>query len=183
MERKLVQPLRPLAQTIGTTATGPYWGAGYYPWAWFGAGAAAGWWGSPGYAYVNPYYVAADYSGDSYNYDQPIPAPPQTDTTANYAVDDSATAGGDTQQTVYSDSGDANTQQAMVIFNSGRELFKQNDYQGALDKVDQAIKMLPSDATLHEFRGACLFALKQYQKRPPPFTRSWPPAPVGIGTP
>jgi tetratricopeptide (TPR) repeat protein len=112
---------------------------------------------------VNPYYVAADYSGDSYNYDQPIPAPAQTDT-ATYAADDSATSGGDTQQTVYPDSGDTNTQQAMAIFNSGRELFKQNDYQGALDKVDQAIKMLPSDATLHEFRGACQFALKKYQE-------------------
>jgi tetratricopeptide (TPR) repeat protein len=147
----------------------PYWG-GNYPWAWFGAGAALGWWASPGttYVYSNPYYIASDDVDDGYNYSQPIPAPTQTEQ-ALYSEDsggipppsDQDQSGG---QTTYADSSDPNTQQAVAIFDSGRALFKQGDYQGALDKTDQAIKLLPSDATLHEFRGACLFALKNYQQ-------------------
>jgi hypothetical protein len=147
----------------------PYWGAGNYPWAWFGAGAALGWWASPGAAYVysNPYYVASDYAADSYDYAQPIPAPTQTET-VGYADDTSGVPPSDQPsdqgQTTYADSGDPNTQQAIAIFDSGRELFKQQNYQGALEKVDEAIKLLPSDATLHEFRGLCLFAMKRYQE-------------------
>jgi tetratricopeptide (TPR) repeat protein len=150
----------------------PYWGGGY-PWAWFGAGAAFGWWGSPNYVYTNPYYVVSDDADDSYNYDQPIPAPTQTSQAEQslYAQD----SGGipplanqsdstDPNQTTYADNSDPNTQQAIAIFNSGRTLFKQGDYQGALGKTDQAIKLLPSDATLHEFRGLCLFAMKRYQE-------------------
>ena len=140
----------------------PYWPGGY-PWAWFGAGTAIGWWASPGtsYVYSNPYYVEpTDYSDDYYNYSQPIP-PPAQDPAAVVESADSPTTDG---QTTNADAGDANTQQAMASFNAGRALFKQGNYQGALDKVDDAITLLPSDATLHEFRGACLFALKRYQE-------------------
>ena len=147
----------------------PYWG-GNYPWAWFGAGARIGWWASPGttYVYSNPYYVASDDVDDGYNYSQPIPAqlkpskPLYSDDSGGIPPpSDQDQSGG---QTTYADSSDPNTQQAIAIFDSGRALFKQGDYQGALDKTDQAIKLLPSDATLHEFHGACLFALKNYQQ-------------------
>ena len=133
-------------------------------------GTAFGWWGSPTYVYSNPYYVASDDGDDGYNYAQPIPAPAQTEQSL-YAQDSGGippptdqSQSGDSDQTTFADSGDANTQQAIAIFNSGRTLFKQGDYQGALDKTDQAIKLLPSDATLHEFRGLCLFAMKRYQE-------------------
>jgi tetratricopeptide (TPR) repeat protein len=34
----------------------------------------------------------------------------------------------------------------------------------ALRSIDDALALLPSDATLHEFRSLCLFALKEYQQ-------------------
>jgi tetratricopeptide (TPR) repeat protein len=139
-----------------------YWGAGAYPWAWFGAGAAAGWWASPGttYVYDNPYYVApiGGDTDDDPNYSQPIPAPPSdADAPLSGEPAPGDVSGGSTNQ-------DPNIQQAENIFNSARAQFKAGDYQGALDKTDQAIKLLPSDATLHEFRALCLFALKKYQE-------------------
>jgi hypothetical protein len=147
----------------------PYWGQGYYPWAWFGVGAGLGWWATPGttYVYNNPYYVVADDSDGGFDYGQPIPPPAEQEppqlaeaTTAGLPPPDAS----DASATFADTTSDPNTQQAVQIFDSGRALFKQSDYQGALDKVDQAIKLLPSDATLHEFRALCLFALKQYQE-------------------
>ena len=140
-----------------------YWGNGSYPWAWFGAGAALGWWASPGvsYVYENPYYVAPVDSTVYYpDYSDPIPPPQdqaaQTGEPVPEALADEGAAGGSED--------DPNTQKAVAIFDAGRELFKSGDYKGALDKVNQAIQLLPSDATLHEFRALCLFALKQYKE-------------------
>jgi thioredoxin-like negative regulator of GroEL len=56
------------------------------------------------------------------------------------------------------------TQEAMELFDEAREFFKNSDYEVALQLADQAIELLPSDATLHEFRALCLFALKDYQQ-------------------
>lgn len=141
-----------------------YWGHGYYPWAWFGAGAALGWWASPGttYVYDNPYYVAPVDSSSYYpNYSQPI-SPPANET----ASPDSANmaSGVAADQSGVAPDEDANAQKAMAICDTARALFKKADYQAALDKVNQAIQILPSDATLHEFRALCLFALKQYKE-------------------
>ena len=54
--------------------------------------------------------------------------------------------------------------QAISTFNSAREAFKAGDYPKALDLVNQAIKTMPNDATLHEFRALTLFALKRYDE-------------------
>jgi tetratricopeptide (TPR) repeat protein len=53
---------------------------------------------------------------------------------------------------------------AMTAFDSAREAFKAADYPKALELVDQALKAMPNDATLHEFRGLTLFALKRYDE-------------------
>ncbi|MCC7083630.1 MAG: tetratricopeptide repeat protein [Pirellulales bacterium] len=142
-----------------------YWGRGYYPWAWFGAGAlTGGWWGWPGtgYAYSNPYYVAPAYVNDGYyspDYSQPIPPP------VNAEVDSSPAPGESTpDDTNPSQQQDPKIAAAMAVFNDSRTLFKQGDYDGALKKVDHAIQGLPSDAALHEFRAACLFALGKYKE-------------------
>ena len=45
-----------------------------------------------------------------------------------------------------------------------REAFKAGDYPKALDLVDQALKTMPNDATLHEFRALVLFAFKRYDE-------------------
>jgi tetratricopeptide (TPR) repeat protein len=147
-----------------------YWGGGY-PWAWFGAGAAIGWWASPDTAYVydNPYYVEPAYADEGYypDYSQPIAAPPVAETVLDqpYVGEPTIAApgGGDSGVTA-AETEDPATKQAVATFDAGRELFKKGDYQSALANADQAIKQLPSDTTLHEFRALCLFALKRYQE-------------------
>jgi tetratricopeptide (TPR) repeat protein len=54
--------------------------------------------------------------------------------------------------------------QAVATFDSAREAFKAGDYAKALELVGQAIKVMPNDATLHEFRAQTLFALKRYDE-------------------
>jgi TolA-binding protein len=48
-------------------------------------------------------------------------------------------------------------------FDKARAAFKGGDYVTALQMVDEAIKGLPGDATLHEFRALVLFAQKKYK--------------------
>jgi hypothetical protein len=144
-----------------------YWGGGSYPWAWFGAGAVAGWWASPGttYVYSNPYYVQPADSVVYYpDYSQPIPPPEEEPPPSGEATYDNTAASGEVTAASANTDNDPNTAEAVSIFDAGRALFKNGDFQGALDKTDQAIKLLPSDATLHEFRALCLFALKRYQE-------------------
>jgi uncharacterized protein (TIGR03066 family) len=45
-----------------------------------------------------------------------------------------------------------------------RAAFKQGDYEGALREIDVAIKSLPNDAALHQFRALVFFALKDYKQ-------------------
>jgi len=59
---------------------------------------------------------------------------------------------------------DEATQQAIAHFDAARSAFKQGDYDVALKRVDEAIGLLPSDATLHEFRGLVLFAQGEFQQ-------------------
>jgi tetratricopeptide (TPR) repeat protein len=54
--------------------------------------------------------------------------------------------------------------QATTVFDSAREAFRSGDYTRALELDDQALKTTPSDATLHEFRALCLFALQRYDE-------------------
>jgi tetratricopeptide (TPR) repeat protein len=92
------------------------------------------------YVFVNPFF---DKSTTVFNYSKPLPPPPVD------PVDDAeATAAADA---------------AIEIFDRARAAFKQGDWKDALDLVDEAIKELPTDATLHEFRALCLFALKEYK--------------------
>jgi tetratricopeptide (TPR) repeat protein len=53
---------------------------------------------------------------------------------------------------------------ALDFFDRAREAFKDGNYEQALALVNKAIVELPSDATLHEFRALCLFALKDYHQ-------------------
>ena len=97
--------------------------------------------------YYNPYYGEYGYGGTNtvvqqpiiYDYSRPI------DATANPPVD-------------------SVTQQAMSTFDQAREAFKNGDYNTALNLVDQALKQVPNDPTLHEFRALVLFALGRYEE-------------------
>ena len=54
--------------------------------------------------------------------------------------------------------------EAFQRFEAARTAFKANDYHKALAEVDHAIKLLPSDATMHEFRSLVLFAEGKYHE-------------------
>jgi tetratricopeptide (TPR) repeat protein len=54
------------------------------------------------------------------------------------------------------------TDAAVADFNSARDAFKAGDYTKALSLVDQAIRVSPNEAALHEFRGVTLFASGRY---------------------
>ena len=99
--------------------------------------------GSGYVGYYNPYYSSA-YANYGYNYSQPIPVyyNAQATTSSNGTVGNSA-----------SDSLDA----AVAAF-------KQNNYDAALDLVNQGIKQQPDDSVLHEFRALVLFAKGDYQQ-------------------
>jgi tetratricopeptide (TPR) repeat protein len=97
--------------------------------------------------YSNPYYgggfgggngVVAQQAG-IYDYAQPID--PQT---------------AQPDQTV--------SNQAVSTFDTAREAFKAGDYAKALALVNQTIKAMPNDPTLHEFRAQTLFALGRYDE-------------------
>jgi tetratricopeptide (TPR) repeat protein len=59
---------------------------------------------------------------------------------------------------------DEATEEAIALFDKGREAFRAGDYKKALELADQAIELLPTDATLHEFRALALFAMKEFQQ-------------------
>lgn len=56
------------------------------------------------------------------------------------------------------------TDAALAMFDSARASFKAGHYAEALQLTEQALNKLPNDATLHEFRGLCLFALGKFDQ-------------------
>lgn len=56
------------------------------------------------------------------------------------------------------------TQASVSTFDQARAAFRNGDYAGALALDEQALAKLPSDATVHEFRALCLFALGRYDE-------------------
>jgi Tfp pilus assembly protein PilF len=53
-------------------------------------------------------------------------------------------------------------QPAVAKFDQGRASFSQGDYATALQLTDEALKTMPNDAALHEFRGLIYFAIGKY---------------------
>jgi tetratricopeptide (TPR) repeat protein len=51
---------------------------------------------------------------------------------------------------------------ALAQFDAARQAFAVGDYAGALKLTDQALTVLPNDATLHEFRALVFFAVGKY---------------------
>jgi tetratricopeptide (TPR) repeat protein len=52
---------------------------------------------------------------------------------------------------------------AVANFTAAREAFGSGDYANALKLTDEALKVLPNDATLHEFRALILYAVGKYE--------------------
>ena len=146
-----------------------------YPSFWYGAGtASAGWLDSGGdtYVYNNPYYTPpADTTvvvQPQLNYSAPLPAPTVEQTALAYPPepDPSAFESGELPTTpppAPSNGGPIVTE-ANKHFDAAREAFKRGDYPLAQSLAEKAIVLLPSDATLHEFRALTLFAQKKYKE-------------------
>jgi tetratricopeptide (TPR) repeat protein len=143
-----------------------YWHHGYWHTGNWGWGTAAAWglagWGlgamyySSGYGgYSNPYYVSAPATTGTYaDYSTPIPV-----------VADQAPAGDETSATAAGNEPalSPETAAALKIFDAAREAFKAGNFPEAQQQIDAALKQLPNDAALHEFRGLVQFAQGKYQ--------------------
>jgi tetratricopeptide (TPR) repeat protein len=55
------------------------------------------------------------------------------------------------------------SERAVHRFDDAREVFRRGEYGRASELVDEAIELLPSDPTLHQFRALVLFARQRFQ--------------------
>lgn len=102
------------------------------------------------YTYANPYVggpVVIDNS--TYNYNQPIILPPDEQTLDADPDEDLPFA--------------EIAEEPLDNFDAARKSFYRGDYEAALSSVNAAIREMPNDAVLHEFRALVLFALGKYQ--------------------
>jgi tetratricopeptide (TPR) repeat protein len=152
------------------------WANGYWHgynannnWSWgaFGLGAAVGvtsWalgsafynWGYG--SYTNPYSYGAEVVT------QPIVIQQTTPEGVSQAVSVPATSY-DYSQPLDTQSPPPPTEvadPAVAKFTEAREAFGVGDYAKALKLTDEALKVLPNDSTLHEFRALVLFAVGKY---------------------
>jgi tetratricopeptide (TPR) repeat protein len=56
---------------------------------------------------------------------------------------------------------------AISTFATARQSFKRGDYESALILIDHALKLMPNDPALHEFRALTLFALRRCDEAAP----------------
>jgi tetratricopeptide (TPR) repeat protein len=156
------------------------WHSGYWnywrtmPAFWLAGGAAAAALLSPGdtYVYSNPYYAAPTETTvvvqPTLDYSTAIPAPTVAQASFAYppAPEEQILDSGEalpTTEPPAPDKSDDAVAQANKEFEAARAGFKIGDYAGAQKLVEKAIDLLPSDATLHEFRGLTLFAQGRYK--------------------
>jgi tetratricopeptide (TPR) repeat protein len=146
-----------------------YW-HGYHNnnWGWgrFGLGAVAGvaawalgsaYWNWGCGAYANPYYYAEAVAQPIVIEQVSSEGVPQTVSVPAIAYDYS--------QPINTESAPPPAEAAdpaVAKFDSAREAFRSGDYARALQLTDEALKVLPNDATLHEFRALVLFAVGKY---------------------
>ena len=112
-------------------------------------------WGYGG-GYANPYYAAA-MMAQPIMVDQTVAGEAQTVSVPALVYDYSQPI--DTQS---SPPAAEVVDPAMEKFASAREAFRSGDYAGSLRLTDEVLKVLPNDATLHEFRALILFAIGKY---------------------
>jgi tetratricopeptide (TPR) repeat protein len=93
-------------------------------------------------AYANPFYSTPGQYG--FDYSQPLQLPGQSYQETN-------------EDLILSE-------RAIQRFDLARERFALGDYNGAAKYVDEAIRWLPNDPTLHQFRALTFFARKRYRE-------------------
>jgi tetratricopeptide (TPR) repeat protein len=178
-------------QSWGYNYYHPYWSGwhagswnnwGTYPAAWCAAGVPAGvgasWLLGAGanYTYSNPFYEASPTVATmpALDYSQPVqvPAPTSADFVstsyappATDAISDSPPAPAEPPpEPAPQESAAKVPPEASKRFDAARAAFKKEEYDRALKEVEEAIKLLPKDATLHEFRALVLFAQQKYKE-------------------
>jgi tetratricopeptide (TPR) repeat protein len=155
------------------------WHFGFWNWRtlpafWLGDGGAAGLVVSPGDTFVfnNPYFVAPAQTTvvvqPVFNYSAPIPAPTVTQATLAFPPppDQQVLDSGEALPTTGPpppENEDETVAQANKQFDAARAAFTQHDFARAQTLAEKAINLLPSDATLHEFRALTLFAQGRYK--------------------
>jgi tetratricopeptide (TPR) repeat protein len=129
---------------------------------------------SPGdtFVYSNPYYAAPSDTTvvvqPALDYSAAIPAPTVAESMIAYPPPpeqqllDSGEALPTTEPPTM-DNKDETVAKANKEFDAAREAFKAGDSVKAQTLVEKAIELLPSDATLHEFRALTLFAQGRYK--------------------
>jgi hypothetical protein len=121
-------------------AAGLAWGLGGWASSGYGSGYNSGYSYDSGYgtgsgdAYVNPYSDASSTDGDS--------------SRTNAAEETKS----DSQQD------GAAVERGYQVFDRARDAFKAGDYAAALDLTDAALKDVPGDPLVHEFKALALFA-------------------------
>jgi tetratricopeptide (TPR) repeat protein len=156
------------------------WHSGFWnfwsspPSLWYGAGALSGFMSAPGdtVAYSNPYVDQSTSNTvvvqQALDYSSPIPPPPPDQTPEAYiaeptVADDGSVPDVSNEAPPVLTTEDTTINDAHKQFDAAREAFKGGEYAKAQELVEKAIALLPSDATLHEFRALCLFAQKKYK--------------------
>jgi tetratricopeptide (TPR) repeat protein len=121
---------------------GGYWNFSYRPVQWVAgySSSTLGWSTgfSEAYAYSNPYYVSSTTVAlPAYDYSQPIASP---------SVSISGT----------------NSELAIRYFDAARASFRAGEYSDAQEQTDSAMRVMPNDRVMHEFRALVLFARGDY---------------------
>ena len=157
------------------------WG-GALPSVWASGLATGSWLSGPStVVYSNPYYAepATALVDPGLNYAAPIAAPTVDQQVIAYPAQTSVeqtvvvqpaettpTAPAPTESAPAPPAAqpeDPTVKEANRLFEAARNAFKGGDYARAQEQVEKAIKLLPSDPTLHEFRALTLFAQKRFQ--------------------
>jgi tetratricopeptide (TPR) repeat protein len=127
-----------------------YWGRWDYLWDNHPVAAAVGltWWGANALGYQ---YGCSDYYNPYYEEAQPVS---YAEPVITLPVEAAAQEGTGLPPGV--------SQEALDKFDQARAAFLARDYEKALKLTDEAVKKMPHDAVLHEFRSLVLFALKRY---------------------
>jgi tetratricopeptide (TPR) repeat protein len=153
------------------------------PAAWYGAGAATAvgssllWGSGASYAYSNPFYVNSSIvdSVPALDYSQPIQVPAPINLTvdnssyaapvADASAEATAAPSEPAPQPPAAEAASSEVPPEVTEhFDAARSAFKNEDYGTALQEVEAAIKLLPKDTTLHEFRALVLFAQGKYKE-------------------
>ena len=138
------------AAAVGAAGVGLGYAGGVAAW---GTGSPVYNWGYSGYN--NPYYAGMGGVGAAPGQGQPIQGGAQAQPAYNYSQPLNTNAAPPDQTTA---------DPANSLFAQAREAFNAGNTAAALDLDQQAIKLMPNDATLHEFLALVQFAEGKYDQ-------------------